>query len=146
MDVTAQFVEAGAKLEGCAKEEFGAHGFEVLFFQSAFDPAEAGGESLELFFEGRDIFLLKLFELERFDDVDGTMDRRVRFPVEESGFWDSELPGDGAKAPAVRAHHEEGVFRFGGVHIIKFYSENSTRGRTSAGEGRRFRADESSPV
>ncbi|HMC28524.1 MAG TPA: hypothetical protein VKM56_12100 [Verrucomicrobiae bacterium] len=111
MDLTAQFVKAGAELEGGAKEEFGAHGFEVLFFQSAFDPAEAGGESLEFFFERGNVFLLKLFELERFDDIDRAMDGRVRFPVEEGGFWDAEFSGDGAEAPTVGAHHKEGIFR-----------------------------------
>ena len=118
LDVTAEFVKAGAELEGCAKEEFRAHGFEILLFQSAFNPAEAGGEPLQFFFEGGDVFLLKFFELERFDDIDRAMDGRVRFPVEESGFWDAELPGDGAEAPTVAAHHKEGVFGFGGMHKI----------------------------
>ena len=64
LDVAAKLVETGAELEGSAKEKFGAHGIEVLLVQSAFDAAEAGREPLKLLFERREVFFLKLFELE----------------------------------------------------------------------------------
>jgi len=118
LDVAAQFVEPGTELEGGAQKKFGAHRFKVVLIQSALDAAKAGGEFLKLFLEGREIFLLQLFELERFHDVYRAMIGGIGFPIEESGFGDAELSGDGAEAPAVGAHDEESVFRFGGVHRI----------------------------
>src|SRR3989442_2200021 len=83
LDVAAQLVEPGAELEGGAQEEFGAHGFEILLFESAFDAAKADGELLQLFFERGNVLLLELFELERFHDSNGAVIGRVGFPVKE---------------------------------------------------------------
>jgi len=111
LNVAAQVVEPGADLKRGAEKKLGAHGFEVVLLQGAFDAGEAHREFLQVFFIGREVAFLKFFDLESFQEVDGTASFLVRFPIEEGGFGDAEFLGDGAVTPAVGAQGDEGVER-----------------------------------
>src|SRR6266850_6299260 len=120
LNIATKLVQARAQLQGGAEQEFGAHAFEVLFLQSTFHTGETGGKLLQFFFEGRDVFLLELFDLQRFYDLDGAARDSVRLPIKECRLGDLELVGDPAEAPAVGAHDEESVFGFSWVHNSAF--------------------------
>ena len=135
LDVAAKVVESCAELERGAKEEFGAHCFELVSIKGALDASQERGKLFELFLEGGDVSLLKFLDVEGLEDVNGSAGRGLRFPVEEGGFGDTKFFGDGTEAPAIGAHEEKGVFGFGRVHNLSFYWKSTRGGRTSTGGG-----------
>jgi hypothetical protein len=109
-------MKPGADLERGAEQKLGAHLVEVVLVESAFEASQANGKASEFFLGRRDVFLLQLLELERFEHVEGAANQRLGLPIEEGGFGNVELLGDPAEAPAVAAQSQKGIFWFGRVH------------------------------
>jgi len=113
LDVSAGLAKFGTELERGAEKKLGAHGFEVVLLQSAFDADKAGGEFLQVFFVGWEVLFLNSFDVVCFQQVDRAAGFLVRFPIEEGGFGDAEFFGDGAVTPAIGAQRDESVLRVG---------------------------------
>jgi len=111
MGVDAQLLKAGAKLQGGAEKELGAHGLEILLLKGALDTRKEGGEFYEFVFEGGEVLFLEPFDMDRFEHLDGAAGERVGLPIEEGGFGDAELFGDGAETPALAAQCDEMIFK-----------------------------------
>ena len=117
-NIGAEFVQAGAEVNGSLEEEFRSHVLEAVLLQSLLDAGQVTGELLKFLFISRSVFFLKFFDLHAFNEVDFSPTFTV--PMEDGGFGDAQFVGDFAEAPAVGTKEHEGGLLFGGVHKSEF--------------------------